>query len=83
MNDAESFVGEPVPQPAGLNPFEVREDDARGERDAALELLPKMMRQTSSHPVIEEPRSSRALMLVAVLLGLAVVGIAVYVWMRP
>jgi hypothetical protein len=81
VNDAEAFVGDPVPQPSGLNPFDGRENDARGERDAALELLPRMMRQTSSHAVIEEPGSSRALILVAVLLGLAVAGIAGYVWM--
>ena len=83
VNDAEAFVGEPMPRPSGLNPFDGREDDASGERDVALELLPKMMRQTSSHPVIEEPGSSRTLILVAVLLGLAVLGIAFYVWLRP
>ncbi len=82
VNDAEAFVGDPVPRPPGLNPFEGREEDATGERDAALELLPRMMRQTGVHQVIEEPGSSRALIMVAVLLGLAVVGIAFYAWLR-
>ncbi len=83
VNDAEAFVGAPIANPAGLNPFDGREDDASGERDAALELLPNMMRSTGTYPVIEEPRSARSLVLVAVLLGFAVVGIAVYAWLRP
>lgn len=82
VNDAEAFVGDPIARPPGLNPFDGREDDASGERDAALELLPNMMRATGTYPVVEEPGSSRSLLLAAVLLGLAVVGIALYAWMR-
>lgn len=82
VNDAEAFVGDPIAQPPGLNPFAGREDDASGERDAALELLPNMMRPTGTYPAVEEPGSSRSLTLVAVLLGLAVVGIAIYAWLR-
>jgi hypothetical protein len=79
VNDSDAFVGEQPSRPPGLDPFDARYEDNASEREAALELLPKMTRVTGSYQAYPDTSSSRVAIIVAALVGIALATAALYV----